>query len=68
MWGTSRKVLDFNVLPLQGAYRGNAVFTQGVAHIVRLPWARLCCTFSAKNEIVLRAIVINALQISVITL
>ena len=49
------------VLPLQGAYRGYAVFTQGVAHTVRLPWARLYCPFRAKDKIALRAIVINAL-------
>ena len=49
------------MLPLQGAHGGNAEFTQGVAHTVRLPWARLCCPFRAKNKIALRANVINAL-------
>ena len=39
------------VLPFQGANNRNAVFTQGVARTMRLPWARLCCTFSVKNKI-----------------
>ena len=45
-------------------YNRNAIIKMRVALSPKLD----CAVFGAKNEIVLRAIVMNALQISVITL
>ena len=40
-----RKATDVILLPLQGAYRMVRYLPKA------LPWARLCCTFSAKNKL-----------------